>query len=113
MPSCGSTADSADSSDRSHFSLCSKRYPFVRSVTAYQRAASQVSVEVSFTGTVAAGKKITISGLLVNPHQTLHQTLNQTLNPQPQTRARTWLTRLMWSSRKVGTSLTFWASGRR
>jgi hypothetical protein len=82
-------------------------------VMAYQRAASQVSVEVTFTGTVAAGKKITISGLQVNPQHTLHQTLNQTLNPQPQTRAQTWLTRLMWSSRKVGTSLTFWASGRR
>ena len=107
MPGCGSTEGS------SSFSFCSKRYPFVRSVTAYQRAASQVSVEFSFTGTVAAGKEISISGLQVNPQQTLHQTLNQALNPQPQTRARTWLTRLMWSSRKVGTSLTFWASGRR
>jgi hypothetical protein len=82
-------------------------------VTAYQRAASQVSVEVTFTGTVAPSKQITISGLLVNPQQTLHQTLNQTLNPQPQTRARPWLTRLMWRSCNLGTSLRFWASGRR
>jgi hypothetical protein len=60
LPSCGSS----EFSD-SDLSKCSKSYPFVHSVTAYQRAASQVSVEVTFTGTVAAGKKITISGLQV------------------------------------------------